>query len=57
MNSREIAEQQSAFMWLPATSEEPRELPEWLPCLRGISPTGEMGRESMAGAEIKAGQK
>lgn len=56
MNSREIAEQQSAFMWLLATSEESRELPEWLPCLRGITATGEMGRESTAGAEMKAGQ-
>lgn len=33
-----------------------RELSTWLPCLKGITTVREVGRENMAGAEIKAGQ-
>lgn len=55
MNSRDTAQQQSAFMWLPAASEESRDS-TWLLCLKGITAVREVRRESMAGAEIKAGQ-
>lgn len=35
MNSRDTTQQQSAFMWLPATSEESRKLSAWLPLFEG----------------------
>lgn len=51
VNSRDTTQQQSAFMWLPASSEETRKLSTWLPYSKTIMTVRELGRESMPGGK------